>query len=159
MSLIQRDVCSLIYEQRWAALATTGSDGPTASMVAYAPEPGLNGLLIYISQLAAHTGQLLAHPDCSLAISVPDGGLDDPQLLPRVSLRGKATPIARDSAGFAAAAACYVERLPAAAPRLALTDFQLFRFVFEEARFVGGFARAARFEGDPLRKVAVEMGL
>lgn len=159
MSLIQRDVCSLIYEQRWAALATLGSDGPNASMVAYAPEPGLNGLLLYISQLATHTGQLLTHPECSLAISVPDGGLGDPQLLARVSLRGRAMPISRNSAGFAAAAACYVERIPAAASRLVLTDFQLFRFVFEEARFVGGFARAARFEGGPLREVAVEMGL
>ena len=126
-------------------------------MVAYAVEPGLGGLLMFLSQLAAHTRQMLEYPQVSLAITAPDTGDGDPQLLPRVSLQGRAAPIGRDDETFALAAARYVQRFPDALPRFQLGDFHLFRFGIDEARYVGGFARASTFSGDQLRETAREM--
>jgi putative heme iron utilization protein len=157
MSAIQREVVTLIQQQRWGALATVSGDAPLASMVAYAVEPGLGGLLFFISLLAAHTRQLLAHPQTSLAITAPDRGEGDPQLLPRVSLQGRAIPVDTDEEGFALAAARYVQRFPDSLPRFQLGDFHLFRLVIDEARYVGGFARASTFTGGQLREAAADM--
>ncbi len=157
MSAIQREVVTLIQHQRWAALATTSEAGPAASMVAYAVEPGLGGLLLFLSQLAAHTRHLLDRPSAAIAITAPDLGEGDPQLLPRVSLQGRALPIERGDENFAMAGAVYVQRFPEALPRFQLGDFHLFRFAIDEARYVGGFARAATFTGDQLRATARDM--
>ena len=46
---------------------------------------------------------------------------------------------------YLAAAEAYIERFPDAQMRFELGDFLLFRFTPAEARYVGGFARAARF--------------
>jgi hypothetical protein len=156
MSAIERDVIALIETQRWAALATVNDGVPLASMVAYAVEPGLGGLLIFVSQMAAHTRSLLEAPACSLAITTPDLGEGDPQLLPRVSLQGRAVPIPRADDEFAMAGARYVQRFPDALPRFQLGDFHLFRIAVDEARYVGGFARASTFSGDQLRNTARE---
>jgi hypothetical protein len=156
-SAIQLEVARLILAQRWAAVATIDEGAPLASMVAYAPEPGLRGLLIFISQLAAHTRNLLASGATSVAITAPDTGDGDPQLLPRVSLQGQVTPIPRDHPEFAEAAACYVARFPASEMRFQLGDFVMFRFVADEARYVGGFARATTYSGAQLREAAEEL--
>jgi hypothetical protein len=157
MSAIQRDVVSLIQQQRWAAVATIDEGAPLASMIAYAVEPGLDGLLFFLSRLAAHTRNLLEQPPTSLAITAPDLGKGDPQLLPRVSLQGRAVAIDREDATFAMAGARYVQRFPDAMPRFQLGDFHLFRFTIDSARYIGGFARASSFTGDQLRETAREM--
>jgi putative heme iron utilization protein len=158
MSAIQRDVVTLVQQQRWAALATVSEGVPLASMVAYAVEPGLGGLLLFLSQMAAHTRHVVASPQASLAVTTPDTGEGDPQLLPRVSLQGRAVEITRADEGFALAAARYVQRFPDALPRFQLGDFLLFRFEIDEARYVGGFARASTFTGDQLRETTRQMG-
>lgn len=157
MSAIQREVVGLIQQQRWAALATLHEGEPAAAMVAYAVEPGLEGVLMFLSQLAAHTRDLLEHPRCALAISTQDAGEGDPQLLPRVSLHGTAVPIARDEDQFALSGAYYVKRFPSALPRFELGDFHLFRLTIDEARYVGGFARASSLSGDQLRETARDL--
>jgi hypothetical protein len=154
MSAIQREVVRLIQVHRWAALATLHEGAPAVSMAAYAVEPGLDGLLMFLSQLSAHTRDLLADGRCALAIAQPDTGEGDPQLLPRVGLHGQALPIPRDAEEFALAGARYVQRFPDALPRFQLGDFHLFRFVIGDARYVGGFARASTFTGDQLRETA-----
>lgn len=157
MSAIQREVVGLIQHQRWAALATLHDGGPAVAMVAYAVEPGLAGLLMFISQLSAHTRDLLEHPRCALAISSQDSGDGDPQLLPRVSLAGDAVALSRDEDEFALAGAHYARRFPNALPRFELADFHLFRFTIAEARYVGGFARASSLTGDQLRETARQL--
>jgi putative heme iron utilization protein len=119
-------------------------------MVAYAVEPGLQGLLMFLSSLSSHTRDLLADPRCSLVVTAPDPGEGDPQTLPRVSLAGAAHEVARHDVGFADAWALYVGRFPDAAPRIALTDFLLMRFIPERARYIGGFARAATYTAEEL---------
>lgn len=148
------EVARLVLTQRWGAIATLHGGTPLASMVAYAPEPGLAGLLLFLSGLAAHTRNLADEPQTSLAVSEPDPGTGDPQTLPRVSLQGRVTAIPRETPEFESAWASYVARFPEAAPRLGLGDFVLLRLVVDEARYVGGFARAATLGGAALREAA-----
>jgi heme iron utilization protein len=135
-------IATLIRSQRVAALGTLRDEYPFTSMVAYAAEPDLGGLLLHLSRLAPHTRHLLAHQQATLLIHEQDDGRDDPQTLARITLLGAATPVAAESAAYASARACYLERLPAAAPLFDFPDFALFRFVPSEARYIGGFARA-----------------
>ena len=105
-----------------------------------------------LSGLSAHTQHMLDEPRVSLVIGAPDSGEGDPQQLPRVSLQGKVTEIPRDAEEFAVAATRYVRRFPNADMRLQLADFRLFRFEIDEARYVGGFARAFSLTGDDLHE-------
>ncbi len=145
----------LLLEHRWAALATLNEDGaPTVSFVAYVPEADFSGFLIHVSRLAAHTQYLLARPRVALGISAPDSGGEDPQLLPRVSIQGLTTVIQRGTPEYTAARAHYLARLPEAAQLFGFEDFVLLRLRPEEARYVGGFARAYSLSGEQLGQVA-----
>ena len=145
MSAISREAAVLVRTQRWAALATVGAGEPLASMVAYAIETGGGALLFHLSRLAQHTRNLIEHARCSLAISEPDTLEGDPQRLQRVTLMGAAAVLDRSDEQYLAAAEAYLARLPDAQMRFELGDFLLFRFTPDTARYVGGFARAARF--------------
>lgn len=136
------DAARLMMGQRWAALATLGEDGPAAAMVAYAPAPDSNSLLLFLSGLSEHTRNLAAGTRVALVISETDAGTGDPQTLGRLSLKGTAGVVERTAPGFSVLWQEYVSRLPDAAPLLALGDFSLFRIAISEARYVGGFARA-----------------
>lgn len=149
------NLAALLRTQRWASLATTNADGqPSASMVAYAVEPDFKGVLLHLSRLAEHTGNLLERPMAALAISEPDPGTGDPQQLARVSLQGPVETVGRESRGFAAARDIYLARLPTAAPLFDFPDFVLFRLRSEKARFVGGFARAHSYGAADLQRLA-----
>jgi len=139
---IDDEMAGLLLGNRWAALALAPAAGPAVSMVAYAVEPGLRGILMFLSGLAAHTGILREEARAALAVTAPDLGAGDPQELPRLTLEGPVDVIGRESAGFAESWPVYAARFPAALPRLALADFALFRLVPAGGRYVGGFARA-----------------
>jgi heme oxygenase (biliverdin-IX-beta and delta-forming) len=147
-------IAALIRSQRVAALGTLRDDSPFVSMVAYAAELDFGGLLLHLSRLAPHTKHLLAHPRAALLIHERDDERDDAQTLARITLVGAATPIAAESAAFAAARACYLSRLSAAAPLFDFPDFALFRFVPSEARYIGGFARTYTLTPEHLRRAA-----
>lgn len=151
------DAARLVLARRWAAMATLSSDGPSASMVAYAPEFDLSILVLFLSGLSEHTRNLIEEPRVSLVISEPDPGFGDPQTLARVGIKGVAEMVERTSKEFAGAWDTYVARLPDASPRLALGDFSLFRVVVSEARYVGGFARAGTIAAGRLSSAAGEL--
>jgi len=144
-SAIAREARALLHGHRWAALATLDGGEPLASMVAYALDVESRGILLFISQLAQHTKNLLADPRASLVTSEPDTGDGDPQRLQRITLQASASIVRRDAADYVAAAERYIDRFPDALPRFELGDFALFRLMPVDARYVGGFARAARF--------------
>lgn len=150
----ERVLASLIRGQRWAALATVSAEGPLGSMVAYAPEPGFAGFLLHLSRLAAHTRNLAADPRASLVMGEPDSGVEDPQTLGRVTITGMVEAVPPAAADYAAARACYLERLPTAEPLFSFGDFGLYRLVPREVRFVGGFARAYSLGAAALRGIA-----
>lgn len=138
----QRALVALLREQRWAALATQDAGEPNAAMVAYASEPELAGFLLLLSRLSLHTRHLLSHGLGSLAVSEPDLHVEDPQTLRRVTLSGPIKVIDRDAPDYGAARECYCARLPASAQLFGFGDFELFRLVPRELRFVAGFGRA-----------------
>ncbi len=61
----------MIRNLRWGALATSGDQGPMASMVSYAITPNLE-LLMFLSGLARHTRNLHDNPTASLVVSEAD---------------------------------------------------------------------------------------
>jgi len=144
MSQPADDVRDLVQAERWSAVATLDNGSPRASMVAYAPLPGMTGLLFFLSELSGHTRDLLRDPRASLAVTTPDTGQGDPQLLPRASLSGAVTVLERESEAFDEARAVYLARFPDAEPRFDLADFVLFLFTPAHVQYVGGFGRAAR---------------
>jgi putative heme iron utilization protein len=151
------DAARLITTHRWAAMATIGPDGPAASMVAYAFEPDLRGLVLFLSRLSAHTRNLINDARVALVVSEDDPWTGDAQTLARVSLTGTARHFERTDPEFAPLWRIYEARLPDATPRLALGDFSIFRVVIESARYVGGFARAATIPADRLSAAVVEL--
>ena len=145
----------LLREQRWAALATTRDDGaPYVSFVAYAPEHDLGGILLHLSRLAPHTGYLLARPRAALGVNLADEGVADPQTLPRLTVEGRVVPVERDSPGYGAARACYLERLPTTELLFRYEEFVILQLEVEMMRYVGGFARAHTVSGAHLRQWA-----
>ncbi|NNC92168.1 MAG: pyridoxamine 5'-phosphate oxidase [Acidimicrobiia bacterium] len=147
----------LVRAQRWAALATLTDEGPSASMVAYAAEPDLSSLLLFLSGLSEHTRNLVNEPRVSLVISETDSGEGDPQTLPRLSVKGAAQVVDRKSPEFEEAWRTYVTRLPAAGPRIVLGDFSLFRVAIASAHYVGGFAQAGTIPPERLAAAAAEL--
>lgn len=144
-------IADLISRQRWAALATQGTDGPEVSWAAQAPEAGYSTFLLHLSALAAHTRNLQTDPRAGLALSQPEQAGADPQTLARIMMQGCIEFIARDDPGYLAAAARYQACLPDATPRFTLADFQLLRFIPRRIRFVGGFGRAYTLDRAALR--------
>ena len=151
------DAVRLVMAQRWAALATLSEDGPAASMVAYAAEPDLTGLLLFLSGLSEHTQNLINRPRVSLVISEPDSGEGDPQTLARLSIKGTARLVDRAAPEFEDVWRTYAARLPAAAPRIVLGDFSLFRIAVDAAHYVGGFAQAGAIPAERLSAAAREI--
>lgn len=145
----------LLEGQRWTALATAGETGPLASMVATVPTADLAGALLHLSRLARHTGNLLATGRASLVVGEPDPGTGDPQTLARVTLSGPVEAVGRDDPRYPALRGRYLDRLPSAEPLFGFGDFTLFLLRFEEAIYVGGFARAYTLDAAGLaREVA-----
>jgi putative heme iron utilization protein len=135
-------IASLIRNQRSAALGTLQDGAPFVSFVAYAPEPDFGGFLLHLSQLSPHTRQLAIDPRASLLIAEPDDQRNDVQTLARITLTGAVVLLPRNTPEYDAARSLYLARLPAAAMLFDFTDFGLYRFVPDGARYVGGFARA-----------------
>ena len=142
----------LLTGERWAGLATTGEDGPFASMVAFALGEDRGSVLLHLSTLAPHTANLLSVGRAGLVVSRPDDGSGDPQTLPRISLAGPVHLLERDDPAYPEARDTYLGRLPTAEPLFSFGDFRLFRLVIERANFVGGFARARTLSGAALAR-------
>lgn len=116
-------------------------------MVAFALDPDWRGVLLHLSNLAAHTRNLAVSDRASLVISAADDGDGDPQELARLTLSGAVTVVSPAAPGYGSARNAYLGRFPAAEPRFAFADFHLYRLVPERVHFVGGFARSRTLAG------------
>jgi putative heme iron utilization protein len=137
-----RDAAALIRRCRVAALATLRDGAPSASMVPYALTLDPFAVIVLVSELAAHTGEMRADPRVALLISEPESDAR-PHELARVSIQGTAAPLPPDDAHSAAARAAYLARFPDVSGLFDLGDFRLFSIVPATVRVVAGFARAA----------------
>lgn len=132
----------LLRTQEVAALGTLHKDQPYVSMVPFAPLPDGTDFIIHVSQLAAHTKDMLASPPVSLLVIAPPTPEGMAQELARITVQGEAMQLAGGTPGHAAAKAAYLTRFPRSAPMFGFSDFSLFAIMPESIRFVGGFAQA-----------------
>jgi heme iron utilization protein len=147
MSAYEEALRALLRAERQGLLSTLSvrrAGYPFGSVVPYAlwssGEP-----LLYLSQLAVHTQNLIADPRSSLLVS--DSG--SAQVQPaRATLVGACRPMEErlQEAGREAFAA----RHPGS-EALALPGFSAFLLQVEEVRWIGGFAAAAWLRGDAVR--------
>ena len=133
---------TLLASQEIASLATLHNGEPSVSMVPYALLPRGRGFIVHVSQLAAHTADMLANSAVALLVVAPPGSAPSPQELQRASVRGRASLCAPDSPEYQEARAVYLSRLPQSEELFAFADFSLFIITVRSVRYVGGFANA-----------------
>lgn len=151
----QAELAELVRGRGLAALGTSTDGGPLVSMVLYAASADLSSLFIHISRLARHTEGLLADPRIGLLITEPDRPGRNPLSMARVSIQGRAEPIAAGSAEFEKARDCYVAAHPNAAFNFTLGDFLLIRIRPIGGRFVAGFGRIVDFDDEGWARLAL----
>lgn len=146
----------LLRTQQVAALGTLHQGQPYVSMVPFALRPGSTDFIIHVSQLAAHTKDMLAHPQVSLLVIAPQAPEVMAQELARITVQGKAAQVGDGTPGHAAAKAAYLARFPQSEMLFGFSDFSLFAIVPESIRFVGGFAQATTISPETLASVLNE---
>ena len=145
---------SLLQSQRVAALGTIGNDGaPLVSMVpfAIAPEPGR--IVIHVSGLAAHTGNLQKSPTVSLMVMHAEVAGEPVHALSRVTLEARAEVLDIETSVWRACRAAYLARFPEAEPMTALGDFRFVALRVNGARQVAGFGAARSVSGKEIAQV------
>jgi putative heme iron utilization protein len=151
----QERIRTLIDNHRWAALATLGENGPEVSWVAYVAEPNWSGFLLHISQLAAHTHNLLRDPRASLSASEAERAGYDPQQLARLMMDGRVEMIPKTAPDYQIAVGHYQTSLPMSKRLFEFSDFMLVRFLPLQVRFVGGFAQSYTLSPAALQTMAL----
>jgi len=140
---LTRALRNLLQSQRVAALGTRSTDGQVVvSMVPFAIDTQQGVVVIHVSQLAAHTANMLASPQVSLLVMQaerPDESVHD---LPRVTLQGNAIQLITDTPAWESARSAYLARFPEAEPMTQLGDFRFFSIIISSARHVAGFGAA-----------------
>jgi hypothetical protein len=112
--------------------------------------------VIHVSQLAAHTKDMLAHPQVSLLVIAPPTPEVMAQELARITLQGEAVQLVAGAPKYAAAKAAYLARFPHSEMMFGFSDFSLFAIVPDSIRFVGGFAQATTISPETLASVLDE---
>lgn len=144
----------LLQQQRVAALGSLNADGtPMVSMVPYAIDPLGPGLVIHVSSLAAHTGNMLRHPAVSLLVMQPEVTGEPVHALPRATLMGQAQSPSTESPGWHQARDAYLARFPEAAPMMELGDFRLVRIGVDQLRQIAGFGAARSLDRHEIRQL------
>src|SRR5207344_3580159 len=137
----------LVHGRMIAALGTLHQGLPFVSMVTYAAAKD-GSLILHVSQLAAHTQDMLDHPDVSLLITESEGAEKMPQALARVTVQGRAKMLDRDSEKYTDAREIYLSRFPDAAPLFEFSDFSNFVIEPVSARVIAGFGQAVNITGE-----------
>lgn len=132
----------LLQAQCIAALGTLHGGAPYVSMVPVALLPGAAGFVVHVSQLAAHTRDMLEDPRVSLLIVAPEAAGTPPQATPRITVQGRAEQQAAGSSGDSAAREVYLARFPQSTGIAGLPDFSFFVVRPLSIRVVAGFAQA-----------------
>ena len=137
----------LIHGRLIAALGTLHEGVPFVSMVPYAIASD-GSFVLHVSRLAAHTQDMLDHPDVSLLITESEASGKIPQALARVTVQGQATMLERDSQKHIDARDVYLSRFPDAAPLFEFSDFNIVIIKPMSARVIAGLGQAMTITGD-----------
>jgi heme iron utilization protein len=153
---------TLVVGVRAATLCTIARDPegyPYGSLVTVAIDTGGRPLFL-LSELAEHTGNLLACADASVLLTEPLDKHDQPLALGRVTLLGPCKRV--DANEIAAVRAVFLAQQPSASYYVDFDDFAFYRLEPVALRYVGGFGRMSwvtaedyrAAEPDPLAAVA-----
>jgi heme iron utilization protein len=143
----------LLQTQQVASLGTLHQGQPYVSMVPFALLPGSTDFIIHVSQLAAHTKDMLTHPQVSLLVIAPPTPEVIAQELARITVQGEAVQLAGGTPEHTTAKAAYLTRFPQSEMMFGFSDFSLFAIVPGSIRFVGGFAQATTISPETLAEV------
>ena len=150
---------ALLHSRRVAALGTLGDDGnPFVSMIPYAMEPSLGCLVIHVSGLAAHTGNLQARPNVSVLVMQAEVQGEPVHALPRVTLDGLARVLEAGTPAWETCQAAYLKRFPEAQFMTQLGDFRFVGIALNGARQVAGFGAARSIDKDEVRRALEPAG-
>lgn len=143
----------LLLSMRVAALGTIGKDGaPFVSMVPYAIDAGTGCLVLHVSGLAAHTGNMRERPQVSVLVMQSETPGEPVHALQRVSLEGRAEALEPDTPVWQDCCAAYLTRFPEAAPMTQLGDFIFVAIRINGARQIAGFGAARSMEAAEVRQ-------
>jgi len=143
----------LLMRQRVAALGTLGLDGlPFVSMVPFAVTPQLGLLVLHVSGLAAHTGNLQRQALCSLMVMQAEEAGQPVHALPRITLATRAQTLDDGHACYTACRQAYLSRFPEAEPMTTLPDFRFVALQVLGARQVTGFGAARTVQAEELQR-------
>ena len=145
-----RSLGRLIRSRRVAALGTMHDGAPFVSMAPFAVADDGGRFYLHVSRLAQHTRDMLADPRVSLLVMEGEDRDKAPQALARVTVVGNADELPPSAAGYDAARACYLARLPQSRALFDLDDFSIFAVEPVSARYVEGFGRAFTVTPDDL---------
>jgi hypothetical protein len=147
------ELAILLHTQRVAALGTLDAQGqPFVSMVPYAIAIEQGVLVIHVSGLAAHTGNMARAPAVSALVMRAEVAGEPVHALQRVSLGARAETLAPDHALYAGCRAAYLHRFPEAEPMTQLPDFRFVALHLQEARQVAGFGAARSVDAATLQE-------
>jgi len=153
-SRLTRELRTLLHRRRVAALGTLDAADPGqpfVSMVPYAVWGGGGALVVHLSGLAAHTGNLQAQPRASMLVMAAEVAGEPVHALQRVTLDVLARTPEHGSADWQAARTTYLDRFPEAAPMTELGDFRFVLLQPQGARQVAGFGAARSVDAQELR--------
>lgn len=158
-SRLTLELRALLHSRRVAVLGTVSDEGrPFVSMVPYALEPSLGCLVIHVSALAAHTGNLQARPEVSVLVMRAEAAGEPVHALPRVTLDGRASVLESGTPAWQACRAAYVKRFPEAEFMTQLGDFRFVAIAPSAARQVAGFGAARSIDAQEVRRAVGSAG-
>jgi hypothetical protein len=130
----------LFLQKSFGVLSTISLDMPGYPFGSVTPYCADNQCrpVIYISQIAQHTRNILADSRVSLTVLENNSGSDDVQALGRVTCMANAQPIGEDEA---AVRERYFRYFPSARQYDQTHAFAFFRLELVRVRFIGGFGQ------------------
>ena len=141
----------LVVERRLLALGVLVDGAPYVGQVPFALNADGSGLLIHVSRLAKHSRGLSPEAPWSGLLQLGDDGAGDPFQLPRLTLEGRAQPLAPGKDSYQEARTAYLAHLPSGAMMFQLGDFTLFELAVERGRLVAGFGHTLNVTAQHLR--------
>lgn len=134
-------------------MATTRQDEPVATYAPYVrDEPG--NFYIYVSELSAHTPNLMQNPRASLLFIEDENQAQHLFGRKRVTYTCRAEPVARETDDFDRIMNRFKDKHGKFMDMMReMRDFHLFRLVPEYANYVRGFAQAYELVGEGLNEI------
>jgi putative heme iron utilization protein len=150
---LTRALRELLLARRTAALGTLDEHGGVfVSMVPFAIDSTASELVLHVSGLAAHSGNMQRTPRVSLLVCAAEPEGEPVHALPRVTLDALARFAEPGSPEAEVSRSVYLQRFPEAGMMTTLGDFRFVRLAPLGARQIAGFGAARSLPADEARR-------